>query len=530
MTVNSPDLYSTKKAPPKLGRQGEARQQRAKCPPACRTAAAIILMLAAFLLAGLAARYAAHYRRLVESSEAQATSVQSTLPPTIRFATVALGGIRGIVADILWIRASALQESGRYFELVQLADWITALEPHFPEVWIFHAWNLAYNVSVLFNSPVDRWRWVRHGISLLRDRAIIFNPREPSLYRELGWLFQHKIGADYDTAHWYYKRALADEMSLLFPNGRPDYERLRKAPHTAEELAGDPRAAALLRRLQDLGMNPMDTALLDPARRSAEVEALLREDPAASTLLGFLRRRHMEQDLKMMPALMEKVESICGPLDWRLPYAHSAYWGYRGSLVATGFEKLACQRMIYQSAAAAFRRGKLYYDPSRDLFILLPDLELFEYALRAFDRAALEAEEPAAVEEAGYYFLRMATVLFYVYSGPQAAERVFKLLRSRSGGRPLPDKLEEFVVEETLRTSPFASRPVKMLDGVLFQAAFWQKLDFPQRADGFQRLGRLLWQHLQQYKLQQGEEPLPSFQELLQQARDKAEKMLAHRS
>ena len=47
---------------------------------------------------------------------------------------MALGGFRGLLADILWIRAISLQEQGKYFELVQLADWIQKLQPKFAGV------------------------------------------------------------------------------------------------------------------------------------------------------------------------------------------------------------------------------------------------------------------------------------------------------------------------------------------------------------------------------------------------------------
>ena len=38
------------------------------------------------------------------------------LPPMVAFTTVALGGFRGLLADLLWLRAGALQEDGKYFE------------------------------------------------------------------------------------------------------------------------------------------------------------------------------------------------------------------------------------------------------------------------------------------------------------------------------------------------------------------------------------------------------------------------------
>ena len=129
-------------------------------------------------------------------------------PPMVAFTTVAFGGFRGLIADLLWLRAAGLQEEGNYFELVQLSDWITKLEPRFTAVWAYHAWNQAYNISVLFSEPADRWRWVSNGMKLLRDEGLKYNPGDARLLYELGWIFQHKMGTDTDQAHMYYKRCL----------------------------------------------------------------------------------------------------------------------------------------------------------------------------------------------------------------------------------------------------------------------------------------------------------------------------------
>jgi len=71
-------------------------------------------------------------------------------PPVLAFTTVALGGFRGLISNALWIRASDLQDEDKFFEMAQLADWITKLEPHFVHVWLVQAWNMAYNISVKF--------------------------------------------------------------------------------------------------------------------------------------------------------------------------------------------------------------------------------------------------------------------------------------------------------------------------------------------------------------------------------------------
>ena len=60
----------------------------------------------------------------------------------------ALGGLRSIASEVVWFRAERLQQQGRFGELVQLSSLLTFLEPHVPEVWLYAAWNLAYNVSL----------------------------------------------------------------------------------------------------------------------------------------------------------------------------------------------------------------------------------------------------------------------------------------------------------------------------------------------------------------------------------------------
>ena len=273
----------------------------------------ILLLLAAIGLFWGAGRMHAPLREERAKYHLNPSDPLGDAPPLLTFTTVALGGFRGILADLLWLRATRLQEEGQYFELVQLATWVTRLEPRFPQAWAFHAWNLAYNISVLFAEPDDRWRWVRHGISLLRDEGLRYNPGEARLYRELGWLFQHKIGAAMDQTQLYYKEAWAREMAALFDGPAPDYEQLRPE----------------------------------------------------------IRRRLLEE-YRLDPALMQQVDERYGPLDWRLPQAHAIYWAWRGRRYATGFEAQNCDRMIYQSLRDAFLQGRLAYDPDEGLLIMLP--------------------------------------------------------------------------------------------------------------------------------------------------------------
>jgi len=74
-------------------------------------------------------------------------SALENAPPMLAFTTVALGGFRGLISNFLWIRANDLQQDDKFFEAAQLANWITDLEPHFSQVWVFQGWNMAYNIS-----------------------------------------------------------------------------------------------------------------------------------------------------------------------------------------------------------------------------------------------------------------------------------------------------------------------------------------------------------------------------------------------
>jgi hypothetical protein len=171
----------------------------------------IFLLIA---IVGLLAAGALNQQLLQLREELHLTQAPPTenMPPMVAFTTVALGGFRGILADVLWMRAGTLQEEGRYFELVQLSDWISKLQPRVPAIWAYHAWNMAYNISALMATPEEKWRWVHNGIVLLRDEGLNSNPGSARLHQELAWLFLHKLGSDYDPAARYYQTQWAAEV------------------------------------------------------------------------------------------------------------------------------------------------------------------------------------------------------------------------------------------------------------------------------------------------------------------------------
>lgn len=141
--------------------------------------------------------------------------MQDALPPDVAALYMGLGSFRGLMVDILWGRLETMKNEGKYWEAAQLAEWVTKLQPRFPQVWSYHAWNLAYNVSVATHTPDERWSWVSKGVTILRDQGIPMNPESVLLYKELAWIFLHKIGQFSDDMHWHYKKRLAMEWHML---------------------------------------------------------------------------------------------------------------------------------------------------------------------------------------------------------------------------------------------------------------------------------------------------------------------------
>ncbi len=361
-------------------------------------------------------------------------------PPLVTFTTVALGGFRGIVADLLWLRASRLQQDGQYFELVQIADWITKLEPRFTGVWAYHAWNLAYNISVLFDDPADRWRWVRSGIALLRDEGLRYNPGEARLLYELGWLFQHKMGANLDQAHRFYKEAWAAEMTQVLGGPGPDYE------------AAGPGAEA--------------------------------------------QRAALRETYKLDLAVMREVDARYGPLDWRLPQAHAIYWAWQSRLVARSeFDRLSANRMIFQSLADAFRQGSLFTGPEGDRFIPSPSPDLLPRVREGYEDALRANPGNDSVRTAYLNFLREALTLLVAYNRIGDARSLYDDIKARFPEEDTAAGFEAYTANAfATRLRDLSDREAQaVVEGAFYQALLWQSLGDPERAAGYDRLARLAW-------------------------------------
>ncbi len=372
----------------------------------------IALLIALLGLGGSSVMSFALSRSVGQHRLAYTDRVEEGDPPQVA-AGIAMGAFKGLFVNILWIRANELKEEGKYHEAIELAKAITKLQPRFPRVWVFHAWNMAYNISVVTQTPEERWQWVQAGIRLLRDGGIPNNPNETLLYKELGWIYLHKIAGYTDDASQYYKRKVAEEFQVV--TGAPPQIRLADSASRSDVIAlyanwiegiataADtrqgvfdrvPEAEELVLALEEQVGEPIGLGLLtrytyhtalatSPSRPELEAAmgpknlamGALLADPrfadAWDELIRHARKRVLIDEYNMQPHIMARFTRQWGPIDWRHPAAHTLYWGALG--VERGeqryteetkglFDFVNSNRVVMQAMQELYRGGDVYFN------------------------------------------------------------------------------------------------------------------------------------------------------------------------
>ncbi len=346
-------------------------------------------------------------------------------PPIVALGT-AMGALRGVIVDYLWIKVHLMKQKGLYYEVMADADLITKLQPRFSAVWAFHGHNMAYNISDAHNTEEERWEWVKQGIDLIRNRGLRYNPNDLQLHRELAFFFAHKIEGVSDDAHLYYKRELAREWNEVLgpppPGWRQRIEWMKTvadAPATFDLLVREiPEVETLFEKLraeldpyEDEYHFSLDKSFLkayaewaaikgqstyakifdfeSSTRRNNPVFVVfdaVASDPAYtnawSALLAHVRKRVLLDDYNMDPQLMYEYTRDFGPIDWRHGQAHALYWSLKGSKsedrIALNeddvYRIVNNDRLTLQAMQGLARWGRITFDPfSTDWVSRLPD-------------------------------------------------------------------------------------------------------------------------------------------------------------
>ncbi len=326
------------------------------------------------------------------------------LPPDIALANK-LGTFRALAIDWASIRADRLKEQGKMYEALELHELICRLQPRFPNAWVNAAWNMAYNISVTQYSPEARWKWVNNGVKLLRDQGLQWNPRSVTIYKELAWIYWHKMGDFLDDEHRTYRRMLAIEMEAVLGPPPPSmtdeqylawFKRIVDAPRDFDAfVASEPEARRLLDRLDSLKLTVEDFlrrvamaqrmgsssaefiddaqasgAAADPVEAFSATVAREFDKPPMADFIAAARSRILREqhkfDLDWMYGCLERY----GPMDWRSPFAHALYWSDLGNEVTKGqanlnaADSMNTARLVANALQGLVAKGQLVSDPN----------------------------------------------------------------------------------------------------------------------------------------------------------------------
>ncbi len=335
-------------------------------------------------------------------------------PPIVAIGT-AIGALRGLIVDFLWIKVQIMKDRGQLFEVMADSELITKLQPRFAAVWGFHGHNMAYNVSVATQTEQQRWEWVQAGIRLVRNEGLRYNPNDVELHKELAFWFAHKIEGYSDDAHLYYKYKLCQEWHGLL--GEPPaawddrtgwIKRIADAPDTLTEaekrtpgvkdLVDRVRAdfgaftartefkldSDFLRRYQEwvsLTRQSFIAREMEAAASYAQDDARFRafdeiaSDPSMQeqwdTLIAHVRKRVLLDEYNMSPQKMYEYTRDLGPIDWRSGHAHALYFARlgsergdrRGMWEDNIYRVLNNDRLQIQAMQGLARRGRIFFDP-----------------------------------------------------------------------------------------------------------------------------------------------------------------------
>ncbi len=463
----------------------------------------IALLVSAALLCGIALTQSRMDSLIKANQLVDSGFVSEGAPPLVSFTTVALGSFRGLIADMLWLRASTLQDQGKYFEMVQLASWITKLQPRFTGATAYLAWNMAYNISVTFSSPVDRYRWVMRGIELIRDEALNYNPSDPVLYKELGWIYQHKLGNVLDDAQRYYKYEIAKTMMKPFGGADADWPALAAAPKdekafkkafpetdqlwTAIKAGGFTGLSDLSAKFRELGYLP------------ESVEKAIKDKAAFKALDSYLRARWLVESFKLYPQTVLDINAKFGALDWRMPETYAIYWGWLGLEHSPNHESIDCDRMISQSLMASFLAGRMLMPGGETStlsgdFITVPNLKVVDSIKETFIADMAKHKGISTFRSAFENWLKDAIVTLYAYGQYSKSKELYDYLGKEYGGDQYAKDFDQFVIGQWLEDVKDSTykQAHGLITAMLYQSCYMAAYGDDAAADANLKMAKLI--------------------------------------
>lgn len=141
--------------------------------------------------------------------------------------TLILGGFRGPYVVWLWIKSEDEKQRKLHFDLVDRYTKIASLQSDYPQIWTFHMWNMAWNLSVQWHSPERKYQWIRRAIEF-GEEGYRRNPHSADIMAELGRIYSEKLGQSQEAAY-YRRRVQENDGRSTFLIAYEWYDRARKA-------------------------------------------------------------------------------------------------------------------------------------------------------------------------------------------------------------------------------------------------------------------------------------------------------------
>jgi hypothetical protein len=147
------------------------------------------LIAAAFIFCSAFVQHYVEKRRV----DAKLTWAEPQEKEALEVGFLALGGFRGLLVDVLWIKAQTAMASQRFYELKLLCDLIQKLQPTFTQVHSFQAHQMMYNMADKSEGAQDKWYWIQSGLAAL-ERGLERTKQNYQLWFELGFRYFDRLG------------------------------------------------------------------------------------------------------------------------------------------------------------------------------------------------------------------------------------------------------------------------------------------------------------------------------------------------
>ena len=512
----------------------------------------VVFVLGAVVCIILASLMLPSLNRDRQMGQLTVSNLSQNAPPQLVLATTALGGFRGLLVAGIWWRAAEMQSEGRYWELVQLYDWIGEMQPHLDTIWKFAGWNMAYNIVAEIHEPEERWRWLWRSIETMRDKGLKYNPRSYIIPEQIAWTFFQKIGRETDEYYRYYMHELAVKIENDWGSGHPDLAAIANGPKTVEELMKAPQAGDLIKRFQAEGIDLVEQydqigKLLPTVSNELQRWYNLPEHASARKLIGDFRiGRVIRKTYKMDPEQMALMEGQITAMDWRLPEPHCIYWaevatsnGRTYGTAKDGTDVIDATRDITFSLETLYRRGtiiSLDKKPGGDM-VLTSNLDYLDPYDRLLEKMVIYYTTPPGDQERGAEtilekqkgFYKEAMMVLYFAGQNTRALDYYKRLQNRY---PSEDyvrlTLDQYVLGQIQQMVKEWGREEKIeyvVDGILLQAYTFLVAGKSQWAAAYENEAKAIWDYyradLVRMKPGPESEKTPTYDEMKLKVRNK---------